>query len=107
MRRQGCSHTADRGRGGRQRPRSRNGPCVQLNGDGTLTVVRQDSPDKYTVVDNLQTQRGARTMALDLKTHDVYLVTAEFGPPPAPTADQPRPRPSIVPGSFTVLVVGR
>jgi DNA-binding beta-propeller fold protein YncE len=77
------------------------------NGDGTLTVVHQDSPDKYTVLDNVPTQRGARTMALDLKTHNVYLVAAEFGPRPTPTADQPRPRPSIVPGSFTVLVVGR
>jgi hypothetical protein len=83
------------------------GFAFSSNGDGTLTVVHQDSPDKYTVVDNVHTQRGARTMALDLKTHSVYLVTAEFGPPPAPTADQPRPRPSIVPGSFTVLVVGR
>ena len=83
------------------------GFAFSSNGDGTLTVVHQDSPDKYTVVDNVQTQRGARTMALDLKTHNIYLVTAEFGPPPAPTADQPRPRPSIVPGSFTVLVVGR
>ena len=82
------------------------GFAFSSNGDGTLTVVHQDSPDKYTVVDNVQTQRGARTMALDPKTHNVYLVTAEFGPPPGPTADQPRPRPSIVPGSFTVLVVG-
>ena len=83
------------------------GLAFSSNGDGTLTVVHQDSPDKYSVVENVQTQRGARTMALDLKTHNVYVVTAEFGPPPAPTADQPHPRPSIVPGSFTVLVVGR
>jgi DNA-binding beta-propeller fold protein YncE len=83
------------------------GLAFSSNGDGTLTVVHQESPDKYSVVDNVQTQRGARTMALDLKTHNVYLVTAEFGPPPAPTADQPRPRPSIVPGSFVVLVVSR
>jgi len=83
------------------------GLAFSSNGDGTLTVVRQESPDKYSVVDSVQTQRGARTMALDLKTHNVYLVTAEFGPPPAPTADQPRPRPSMVPGSFVVLVVSR
>ncbi len=83
------------------------GFAFSSNGDGTLTVVHEDSPDKFTVIDNVQTQPRARTMALDLKTHNVYLVTAEFGPPPAPTADQPRPRPSIVPGSFTVLVVGR
>jgi DNA-binding beta-propeller fold protein YncE len=77
------------------------------NGDGTLTVVHEDSPDKFTVVGNVQTQRGARTMALDLKTHNIFLVTAEFGPPPAPTAEHPRPRPTIVPGSFVVLVVGK
>jgi DNA-binding beta-propeller fold protein YncE len=83
------------------------GLAFSSNGDGTLTVVHEDSPDKYTVLDNVPTQRGARTMALDLKTHNVYLVTAEFGPRPEPTADQPRPRPPMVPGSFTVLVVGR
>lgn len=77
------------------------------NGDGTLTVIREDSPDKFSVVENVPTQRGARTMTLDPKTHQVYLVTAEFGPPPAPTPERPRPRPSIVPGTFTILVAGR
>ena len=77
------------------------------NGEGTLTVIREDSPDKFTVVENVATQRGARTLALDTKTHHVFLVTAEFGPPPAPTPERPRPRPSVVPGSFTLLVVGR
>jgi YVTN family beta-propeller protein len=83
------------------------GLAFSSNGDGTLTVIREDSPDKFTVVENVKTQRGARTLALDAKTHRVYLVTAEFGPPPAPTPERPRPRPSIVPGSFTLLVVGR
>jgi YVTN family beta-propeller protein len=75
--------------------------------DGTLTVVHEDSPDKFTVVENATTQRGARTMAVDTKTHRIYLVSAEFGPPPAPTAERPRPRPSIVPGSFTLLVMDK
>jgi len=75
-------------------------------GDGTLTVAHEDSPDSFRVVENVSTQRGARTMALDEKTHRIYLATAEFGPPPAPTAERPNPRPSIVPGSFTILVVG-
>jgi YVTN family beta-propeller protein len=83
------------------------GLAFSSNGEGTLTVIREDSPDKFTVVENVKTQRGARTLALDAKTHRVYLVTAEFGPPPAPTPERPRPRPSIVPGSFTLLVVGR
>jgi hypothetical protein len=46
-------------------------------------------------------------MAYDAETDRVYLVTADFGPAPSPTADNPRPRPAIVPGSFTVIVVGR
>src|SRR6201981_36383 len=61
-------------------------------GEGVLTVVKQESPDKYSVAENAKTERGARTMALDTKTHDVYTVTAQFGPRPAPTADNPRPR---------------
>lgn len=77
------------------------------NGEGTLTVVREDAPDKLSVVENVATQRGARTMALDSKTHRIFLVTAEFGPPPAPTPEQPRPRPAVVQGSFTLLVLGR
>lgn len=76
-------------------------------GEGVLTVVREDSPDKYSVAENAKTQERARTMALDPKTHQVYLVTAKFGPAPAPTADQPRPRPPVLPDSFVVLVMGK
>jgi outer membrane protein assembly factor BamB len=76
-------------------------------GDGNLTVIRQESPDKYSVAENVPTQKGARTLALDSKTHQVFVVTANFGPRPAPTADQPRPRPAILPDSFVVLVVGK
>jgi len=74
--------------------------------DGTLTVVHEDSPDKFTVVGNIPTQRGARTMALDPKTHNVFLVTAEFGPAPPQAPGQRFSRPSIVPNSFTLLVFG-
>jgi len=77
------------------------------NGEGTLTVVHEDAPDKFSVVENVPTQRGARTMALDPATHQVYLVTADFGPPPAPTPAQPRPRPTILPDTFVVLVLGK
>jgi DNA-binding beta-propeller fold protein YncE len=76
-------------------------------GEGVLAVVKEDSPDRFSVVQNVKTERGARTMALDLKTHLIYLVTAKFGPPPAATAQQPRPRPSILPDTFEVLVVGK
>lgn len=77
------------------------------NGGGNLTIVHQDSPTKYSVIANVATQRSARTMALDEKSGRVYLVAAEFGPRPAPTAANPHPWPSIVPGSFIVLVVGK
>jgi DNA-binding beta-propeller fold protein YncE len=77
------------------------------NGGGTLTVVHEDSPDKFSVVEEVPTQTGARTMALDPRTHEIYLVTAEFTPPPAPTADNPHPRGGMVPDSFVVLVFGR
>lgn len=76
-------------------------------GEGVLTVAHEDSPDTFSVVQNVPTQRGARTMALDPKTHQVFLVTAKFGPPPAATEQQPHPRPSILPDSFVVLVVGK
>ncbi|HXX27174.1 MAG TPA: YncE family protein [Terriglobales bacterium] len=75
-------------------------------GEGKLTVVESQA-DHYQVAEEVPTQRGARTMALDPKTHNVYLVTAQFGPRPAPTAQNPHPRPSILPDSFVVLVVGR
>jgi DNA-binding beta-propeller fold protein YncE len=77
------------------------------NGAGTLTVVHEDDPDHYTVVQNLPTKRGARTMAMDPDGHRLYVVTAEFGPRPAPTADHPHPRPTIVPGSFEVIAIGK
>ena len=83
------------------------GLAFSSNGEGTLTVVHEDSPDKFSVLENVPTQVRARTMALDTKTHQVYLVTAEFGPPPAATAQQPRPRAPMVPGTFTLLVMSR
>lgn len=70
------------------------------NRDGTLTVVRQLSKDQYEVSQNLKTELGARTMALDPKTHKVYLSSAEFGPKPAGSK-----YPSVVPGTFKVLVL--
>jgi DNA-binding beta-propeller fold protein YncE len=74
-------------------------------GSGTVTVVHEIAPDKYEVADNVATARGARTMTIDEKTHHLYLPTAQFGPPPAPTAERPHPRPSIVPGTFEIIDV--
>jgi DNA-binding beta-propeller fold protein YncE len=76
-------------------------------GEGVLTVVKEESPNKFSVSETVPTQQGARTMALDPKTHNAYSVTANFGPPPAPTTDNPHPRRSIVPDTFVVLVVGK
>jgi len=76
-------------------------------GDGTITAARRESGDKYSVAQTVTTQQGARTMALDEKSHTIFTVTAQFGPPPSPTADNPRPRRPMVPGSFVLLVVGK
>lgn len=75
------------------------------NGAGTLTVVKQESADKYVVVDNVKTERSARTMAMDPKTKKIYLPAASFGEAPAPTADNPHPRPKMMPGTFHLVVV--
>ena len=72
--------------------------------DGTLTVIHQDTPDSYRVIATVQTQPGARTMVLDPATHRIYLPTARFGAAPAPTAEQPHPRPSVTPDSFVILL---
>jgi hypothetical protein len=76
------------------------------NGDGTITVIQQNEKgNAYTVLENIVTQRGARTMALNPKTHNLYLPDAEFDTAPAPTADKPHPRAPVKPGSFMVLEV--
>jgi YVTN family beta-propeller protein len=74
---------------------------------GTLTVLHEDSPDAYSVLQTVPTEFGARTIALDAGTGRVFLATGKFKEPPAPTADNPRPRRQGEPGTFEVLVVGR
>ena len=92
-------------------------PGTQLafssNGEGTVTIAREDTPEKLSVVQTLQTQAGARTMALDPITHNIYLATADRVPALTAPPDQsgaatgpPRGRPAIVPGSFRILVYG-
>ena len=71
-------------------------------GEGTLTVVHEDSPDKFTVVENVPTKKTARTMGLDTKTHNIFLPSAEFDPP-APGER----RGKMKPGSFAILVVSK
>jgi len=74
------------------------------NGEGTLTVIHEKSAKEFSIVENAPTKKGARTLAVDEKTHRVYLPTGEFLPP---SPDQKGKRPGIVPGSFQVLVVGK
>lgn len=76
-------------------------------GAGVLSVFHEDGPDKYSLVENVKTLPGARTMALDRKTGSVYLPVADVGVAPVPTAENPRPRARAIPGSFSVLVVGQ
>ena len=81
------------------------GYAFASNGDGTLTVIHEDSPTQFSVVENVTTERGARTMALDPSTHRVFLVTAQIERIPNPP---PHTRPfRMVPNSFHVLVFGK
>ena len=77
------------------------------NGDGTVTIAHEETPDKLTVVQTLTTERGARTMTLDTTTHKIYLASAKFEPQAAPAPGAPRQRPKIIPGTFKVLVCGQ
>jgi DNA-binding beta-propeller fold protein YncE len=78
---------------------------ASCGGSGTLTIVHEDSPDHFTVVGNLATDRGARTMALDEQSHRIFLPTADFQPAPAPAPGQRPQRPQMVPGTFRLVVV--
>jgi outer membrane protein assembly factor BamB len=78
------------------------GDAFASNIDGTLTVIHQDSPDKYEVVQTLQTQQGSRNMGLDPTNHRVFIVSAKFGPTPAGTRRGP-----VLPGTFSLMVIER
>jgi YVTN family beta-propeller protein len=78
------------------------------NGDGSITVVHEDSPSSFRVIQTVTTMPGARTMELDGKTHRLYTVTAKMGPrPAAPTKDNSRRRPPVLPGTFSLIVLER
>jgi hypothetical protein len=74
-------------------------------GAGELTVVQEENPDSFKVLANVPTQAGTRTISVSAATHRIYLPTAEFGPTPEKTADNLRPRPTLKPGTFTILVL--
>lgn len=78
--------------------------------DGTLTVIHEDSPDSFSVVENAATRKFARTMTLNPDNHDVYLVTADVNITPAPagaTGAAARPKRDVLPGTFALLVMHR
>lgn len=87
-------------------------------GDGTLTVIKENSPTEFVVEQTVPTPARAKTLTLDAKTGKVFLITAEYGPVPAPPANAPPPpagtpawargpRPPMIPGSFQIVVVGK
>jgi DNA-binding beta-propeller fold protein YncE len=75
-------------------------------GDGSTTIAKEEAPDKLSVIQTLKTERGARTMAIDPKTHRIYLPTAQFQPPPSPSPGQSPARPTVVPNTLKLLVYG-
>jgi DNA-binding beta-propeller fold protein YncE len=75
--------------------------------EGMVHIFHEDSPDKLSEVQTLKTEYGAKTMAIDPKTHNIFLSTSDFDPPAPPTEKQPRPNPRAKQGNFRVLVYGR
>ena len=74
--------------------------------DGALWIFRQKTPDEYELVQTVPTQAGARTMAVDRNSGRIYVAGAQLGPRPAPTPENPRARPPVLPGTFSVFVIG-
>jgi hypothetical protein len=72
-----------------------------------IHIFHEDTPDKFSVVETVKTEYGAKTMGLDTKTHNLFVDTADFGPAPAPTPQRPHPQPAPIIGTFRVLVYGR
>jgi len=75
------------------------------NGEGTITVVKEENANKFSVLETVKTQKGARTITINKTSGDLYLTTADFGEKPKPTTENPNPRASIIPDSSVVLVV--
>ena len=82
--------------------------AFSTQGDGTLTIVKENSPTSFVVEQTVATPQRARTITLDTKTGHILTVTAEFGAAPAPAAPGQRaPRAPMVPGSFSIIIVGK
>jgi DNA-binding beta-propeller fold protein YncE len=75
--------------------------------EGMIHIFHEDSPDKFSEVESVKTEYGAKTMGLDTKTHNLFIDTVDFAPPAAPSAEHPRPQRTAIPGTFHVLVYGK
>jgi YVTN family beta-propeller protein len=81
--------------------------AYSANGEGNVTILQETTHGKYKIAQTLETKRGARNIGYDPNTHDIYLTTADFGETPAPTKDKPKPKPAIIPGTFSILKYGQ
>ncbi len=81
--------------------------AISSNGEGSITIVKEISPTEFKVLETVKTEVGARTIAHDPKTHHVFVSTAQYGETPPATTENPRPRPSIIPGTFMILELGK
>ena len=81
------------------------GMVFTSNGEGTITIIREESPSTFSVAETVSTQLGAKTITIDPETHTLYLPTAEYGPTPAATAGTPAPKAPILSNTFVVLKV--
>lgn len=81
--------------------------AISSNGEGSITIVQEVSANEFKAIETVKTEVGARTIALDHKTHHVFVSTAQYGTAPAATTENPRPRPPVLPGTFMVLELGK
>jgi len=79
---------------------------ITSKGEGTLTIIKDNSSTNFSVVETVKTEAGARTMSFDSKTHHVFLSTAKYGEVPPATDENPQPRRSVVSGTFMILEYG-
>ena len=86
---------------------SKSQTAFSSNGEGSITAVHEDSPTKFTILETIKSEVGARTIAIDEKTHHIFTMSAQYGETPAATTENPRPRPKIVPNTFMLLEFGK
>ena len=81
--------------------------AISSNGEGSITIVQEVSANEFKALESVKTEIGARTIALDVKTHHVFVLSAQYGTAPAPTTENPRPRTPVLPGTFMIVELGK